>query len=258
LSFIAGGLSSISGIGGSGIIVPLLQIVGHFPVSVAVTISKAMVFGMSLSNSIILFQKKIPNTNVPMINYDLAMLFTPSILLGTILGVLFVIIIPDVVLLILLLILLTLTGIRTIVNAVNMFKAENNTNQEIQYEHMIEEDKKKFSIGKLFIKIGVIFITWIIILLTTMLKGGTGFKSLIGVKVCSTEYWILKFSNFPIIFLVMALTGLYLWNSSKNTVVEGYSKKFYEIYWDVKKVVLIPLLGFVSGVLSTALGNLFN
>jgi uncharacterized membrane protein YfcA len=120
----AGALASISGIGGSAILVPMLQIVGQFPLSVAITISKATVFGMSVTNMFVLVRKTHPGTDIPLINYAVSSIFVPSVLLGILIGVLLILVMPEIILLAALMLILAPTGIRTLWQAVVMWRKE--------------------------------------------------------------------------------------------------------------------------------------
>ena len=79
---------------------------------------------MSLSNSLILMFQTLPNTNIPLISYDIAMIFSPSILFGTLVGILLILVLPDIFLLMMLLIILPATGIRTVYSAVLLWREE--------------------------------------------------------------------------------------------------------------------------------------
>lgn len=259
MAWLSGSLASISGIGGSAILVPMLQIVGQFPLSVAITISKATVFGMSLTNMFILVRKTHPGTDIPVINYSISLIFVPSVLLGISLGVLLILVLPEVALLLSLMLILPPTGIRTLIQAVSMFQRENTEGhkqeEESRYSMLTEEDKQSHDHREQYMQIGIISIAWVTLLVVTLLKGGHGTGSLVGIKTCSDWYWILYSMNFPIIGALITACCIYLYVQDRiRSSKEGYIRKFYEFQWTVKRTILLPIWSFISGILSTALG----
>lgn len=89
LSFVAGAISSAGGIGGGGLFIPILTIVAGQDVKTASTYSAFMVTGGSVANvaAYTLSRKRL-------IDYDIALLCQPSLLLGVSCGVVLNVVFP--------------------------------------------------------------------------------------------------------------------------------------------------------------------
>ncbi|KAG2382157.1 hypothetical protein C9374_005359 [Naegleria lovaniensis] len=123
-SFLGSVLASVAGIGGGGVIVPLLEAAGQFPPQLAVPISKTMIFGAAISNFIALSLKRHPHADRPLINYDVTLLLQPMSLIGVLVGVLFNTMFPAWLMVLLSAIILTIMTITTTIRAVQMWKSE--------------------------------------------------------------------------------------------------------------------------------------
>lgn len=254
IAFLLGGFSSISGIGGSALLVPVLQVIGRFDITSSISISKAMVFGMSFVTVILIWKKTVPGSNTPLIDFRLASVFAPTVLLGTISGVVLILVIPEIVLLCMLLIILPLTGIRTLLNGIVQYRKENldmSKEQGTEYQKIAQEETPALeeSTMPVWSNIFLIFVVWVGVILLAIFQGGFGAKSIVGVKTCSPWYWAILSFNFPwILSFVLAASIFYY--CRENTV----PSKEKEFKFTIKNLILLPILSFISGLLSTALG----
>lgn len=247
-----GGLSSISGIGGSAIFVPLLQVVGGFDITSAISISKSMVLGTSFVTILIVWRKKLPGTNIPLIDFRLLSIFTPMILLGTISGVLIILVTPEILLLVLLMIVLPLSGFRTVMNGIKMYKKENAEiaqTVEVELQKVETEEPERVNNMPIIGNIVLILIVWIGVIFIALLQGGFGNPSIIGVRLCSKEYWVLLSLNFPWILSIVAMASFYYYKREQSIPSDEKQFKF-----TIKNLILLPILSFFSGLLSTSLG----
>ncbi|PUZ70395.1 hypothetical protein GQ55_2G226800 [Panicum hallii var. hallii] len=79
----------LGGVGGGGIFVPMLAlIIGFDPKSYA-AMSKCMIMGASVSTVYYNLKLKHPTLDMPLIDYDLALLMQPMLMLGVSIGVIF-------------------------------------------------------------------------------------------------------------------------------------------------------------------------
>ncbi|KAL4512562.1 hypothetical protein ABPG72_020399 [Tetrahymena utriculariae] len=92
------GLANVGGLGGGIIKVPILVIILNFSVKEATFLSYPILLGGVLSNVILLIFQRHPKKDKPIIDFDLALILVPTILLGTVLGVLMNIIISEIIL----------------------------------------------------------------------------------------------------------------------------------------------------------------
>uniref|UniRef100_A0A7S4NPF3 Uncharacterized protein n=1 Tax=Guillardia theta TaxID=55529 RepID=A0A7S4NPF3_GUITH len=87
LTFCASALGAAGGIGGGGIMVPLLVSVGGFSVHHAIPLTQATVLGASIMNLIYNVRKRNPVLDRPLIDYNTALILEVTTLLGTVIGV---------------------------------------------------------------------------------------------------------------------------------------------------------------------------
>jgi uncharacterized membrane protein YfcA len=170
--------SSVSGIGGSGILIPLFQVIGWFEFLVSVGLAKVVVFGMSIMNVLILVFKKIPNTNMSLINYELSILVIPFVVAGSYLGVLLNFVLPDILKVVVLTLILSYSGYRSIKSSCQMKKE--------QEEYQLIQGEVMSSIWGPITSTPFLAIIWIISVVFIIFKGGNSFQSVIGVQLCST------------------------------------------------------------------------
>jgi uncharacterized membrane protein YfcA len=87
LIFIGSALSNAGGIGGGGLLIPILILVLKFETKEAIPISKLMIFTGSLTAFIMGLSNKHPFREAIALDYNIAGLLVPMLLFGTIVGV---------------------------------------------------------------------------------------------------------------------------------------------------------------------------
>ncbi|EDQ89896.1 uncharacterized protein MONBRDRAFT_7612 [Monosiga brevicollis MX1] len=115
--FIFLALASAGGIGGGGIIVPMLLVVGDFPTYYAIPLSVTAIVGGSIVRFIMQVQRKHPNPKVAhrqLINYPMVLLLLPMALAGTVIGVLLNSVAPNWLILATIFLVLTYTSFKTL------------------------------------------------------------------------------------------------------------------------------------------------
>lgn len=100
------GLSVISGIGGGGIVVPLLMIFYNMPTKKAVAISGFTILLGSAVRYVTTLKSRHPNKDATCIEYSIVNIMLPNVLLGSITGVFINQIMPEIILQVSLMILL--------------------------------------------------------------------------------------------------------------------------------------------------------
>ena len=95
LCFIAASISSAVGIGGGELFVPILTIVGGLKLKTASTFSAFMVAGGSVSNILCTMVINCIHGSKSLIDFDIALLPEPCLLLGVSIGVICNIIFPE-------------------------------------------------------------------------------------------------------------------------------------------------------------------
>ena len=108
LGFVFSLSSILSAVAGAGVFVfPLLILVLNFSVQKAAPLSVAMAFFVLVVRTILVLPDKSPYRNKPIINYNIALVFTPPILIGSIFGSMINVVSSAVLILVILVIVMT-------------------------------------------------------------------------------------------------------------------------------------------------------
>ncbi|KAE9585419.1 putative transmembrane protein TauE [Lupinus albus] len=87
IGFLGSAFGTVGGVGGGGIFVPMLTLIIGFDTKSAAAFSKCMIMGASASSVWYNLRVSHPTKEVPILDYDLALLFQPMLMLGITLGV---------------------------------------------------------------------------------------------------------------------------------------------------------------------------
>jgi uncharacterized membrane protein YfcA len=117
-------IAASGGIGGGGIIVPLLILVFGFSPKKAIPLSNFTILGSSLMNMLMNLSKRHPHADRPLIDWNLIMVMEPLTVGGAVCGTFLSKVLPDLVLTIMLVVLLALTAHRTLKKGVAQFQKE--------------------------------------------------------------------------------------------------------------------------------------
>ncbi|KAG6501192.1 hypothetical protein ZIOFF_041065 [Zingiber officinale] len=95
IGFLGSAFGSVGGVGGGGIYVPMLTLIIGFDAKSSTAISKCMIMGAAGSTVCYNLKLRHPTLDLPIIDYDLALLFQPMLMLGISIGVAFNVIFAD-------------------------------------------------------------------------------------------------------------------------------------------------------------------
>jgi len=123
---IGSALSNAGGIGGGGLLIPILLLVLKFYTHEAIPISKLMIFTGAFTSFILGFRQKHPFRNSITIDYNIPLLLVPMLLFGTMVGVTLNKVTPPWLILISLTAVLIINTYKTLKKGVNLYKEENN------------------------------------------------------------------------------------------------------------------------------------
>ncbi|KAJ9559180.1 hypothetical protein OSB04_013794 [Centaurea solstitialis] len=124
IGFCGGAFGSIGGVGGGGIFVPMLTLIIGFDPKSATAVSKCMVMGAAASTAFYNLKLRHPTLDMPIIDYDLALLIQPMLMLGISIGVVLNLIFADWMVTVLLIILFLGTSIKAFGKGVDTWKKE--------------------------------------------------------------------------------------------------------------------------------------
>lgn len=113
-----------------------------------------------------------------------------------------------------------------------------------------KQENRRFSI----ITWLLLLIAWSIVFVLSLLRGGKGRQSIIGVKNCSSLFWILSAIQYPVLLSFSALASIYLHYSHRRKVSLDYQFAEGDIRWTLKNTTTIPFLFFVAGIVAGMLG----
>ncbi|THG22750.1 hypothetical protein TEA_022745 [Camellia sinensis var. sinensis] len=124
VGFLGAALGSVGGVGGGGIFVPMLSLIIGFDPKSSTAISKCMIMGAAGSTVYYNLRLRHPTLDMPLIDYDLAMLFQPMLMLGISIGVAFNVIFADWMVTVLLIILFIGTSTKALFKGIETWNKE--------------------------------------------------------------------------------------------------------------------------------------
>lgn len=124
LVFVAGALCAAVGLGGGGLFIAIFVVAAGMTSHAAVPLSFWAVFGVSTGSFFVLMRQRHPKRDRPSIDYLLCLVMEPLTLLGAVFGVLLNATFPDVIITIMLVLVLAVSGWRTVVKGLSLYKTE--------------------------------------------------------------------------------------------------------------------------------------
>ncbi|KAF8117703.1 hypothetical protein N665_0008s0057 [Sinapis alba] len=216
LSFIAASISSAGGIGGGGLYVPIMTIVAGLDLKTASSFSAFMVTGGSIANvGSNLFVRNPKAGGKTMIDFDLALLLEPCMLLGVSVGVICNLVFPNWLITSLFAVFLAWSTVKTFGNGVYYWRLETEMvkiresrrvgeDDEDEDESEIEsvklpllggyERRKRFP----WMKLGVLVIIWLSYFAVYLLRGNKYGEGIISIEPCGITYWLLSSTQIPL------------------------------------------------------------
>ena len=223
-SFIAvlvSGLANSGGIGGGTLLTSLMLTLFNYSTNKSISIVYCMLFGASLGSFLSVCRMKDKDTKKPLINYDVALICLPLMLLGTNLGMILSRSLPSILTLIGMVIVNSIILKKTFVRAVKEYNLETQhknmgsisplrkknqeNNQGLEMltfndasEYYLIQENPSFYNSILnerhllpMDKIKEILYLVGILMLLTLIRGSSTTPSLIGISYCSFNYWIV-------------------------------------------------------------------
>ncbi|ESQ52288.1 hypothetical protein EUTSA_v10016620mg [Eutrema salsugineum] len=272
IAFLGSACGTVGGVGGGGIFVPMLTLILGFDTKSAAAISKCMIMGASASSVWYNVRVRHPTKEVPILDYDLALLFQPMLLLGITVGVSLSVVFPYWLITVLIIILFVGTSARSFFKGIEMWKEETLLKNEIakqqqgstvnsrgellidtEYEPLYpREEKSELEIIRSNLKwkrLLLLVTVWLAFLLIQVIKNE--------IKVCSTLYWVLFILQFPVALAVFGFEAVRLITENKKRQSDGNTESICEatIEWTPLSLIFCALCGLVGGVVGGLLGS---
>jgi hypothetical protein len=124
LVILVAALASLSGVGGGGIVVPIIAFLLGTGVKFASPISSTAIMGAAVGKNIVSLMRRHPVLVRPLIHFDLAVLLETMLTLGTIIGVVLFTILPEVAIVIILLLVLGYSGVDALLSGLRKYREE--------------------------------------------------------------------------------------------------------------------------------------
>ncbi|KAL5156597.1 Sulfite exporter TauE/SafE family protein 3 [Glycine soja] len=242
IGFVGSAFGTVGGVGGGGIFVTMLSLIIGFDAKSATAISKCMITGGAAATVFYNLRQKHPTLDMPVIDYDLALLFQPVLVLGISIGVAF--------------------------NETARQSQFNGTERtaEVAYEPLPggpntsnhKEPKKSKETGSILENVrwkalGVLFTVWVLILASEIAKSHT--------TTCSVEYWVLnllqvhefassKSHNVPVALGATSYQAVLLYTGKRVIASKGDQRT----QWRAHQLIMYCSCGICAGIVGGLLG----
>ncbi|KAK9058859.1 hypothetical protein SSX86_023703 [Deinandra increscens subsp. villosa] len=277
IGFCGAAFGSVGGVGGGGIFVPMLTLIIGFDAKSATAMSKCMIMGAAASTVYYNLKLRHPTLDMPIIDYDLALLIQPMLMLGISIGVAFNVIFADWMVTVLLIVLFIGTSTKAFFRGVETWKKETIMKKLFNFRRLLsawrtmvglfnsaEAEYKVLPGGPsngsttrpertlrtevpilenvCWKELGLLVFVWIAFL---GLQIGKNYTS-----TCSTWYWVLNLSQIPISFGVSGYEAVSLHKGTRIISSMGDSASNLSI----GQLVLYCSCGVLAGLVGGLLG----
>ncbi|KAL9244638.1 hypothetical protein vseg_018396 [Gypsophila vaccaria] len=258
IGFFGAAFGSVGGVGGGGIFVPMLTLIIGFDSKSSTAISKCMIMGAAISTVYYNLKQRHPTLDMPVIDYDLALLFQPMLVLGVSIGVAFNVIFADWMITVLLIILFIFTSTKAFLRGVDTWKKETIMFKEAaqritdgdgnggDYKVLpaVPNKKQEVSIkdNVHWPQVGVLCSVWLAILGLEITQKYTA--------TCSIGYWMTNLLQIPVAVGASGYEAYMLYTGKRKLTSRGDE----EGNWKVHQLILYCFVGVCAGMVGGLLG----
>ncbi|XP_074589073.1 sulfite exporter TauE/SafE family protein 3-like [Curcuma longa] len=264
IGFLGSAFGSVGGVGGGGIYVPMLTLIIGFDPKSSTAISKCMIMGAAGSTVWYNLKLRHPTLDMPIIDYDLALLFQPMLMLGISIGVVFNVVFADWMVTILLIILFIGTSSKAFLRGVDTWKKETISKKEAamrkEADGRDEVEYKALPSGPgaaskalrtevpimenvCWKEFGLLCFVWVSFLILQVLKQYY-------TSTCSLWYWILNFLQIPVALGVSGYEAISLYKGRRIISSKGENGSNFTVL----QLVFYCSIGVLAGVVGGLLG----
>ncbi|XP_047152776.1 sulfite exporter TauE/SafE family protein 3-like [Vigna umbellata] len=260
IGFSGAALGSVGGVGGGGIFVPMLALIIGFDPKSSTAISKCMIMGASISTVYYNLRLRHPTLDMPLIDYDLALIFQPMLMLGISIGVICNVMFADWMVTVLLIILFVATSSKATYKGIDTWKKETIAKKEasklLQAEPEPGNDYKSIPSGptdSLFEEapllkniywkeLALLVYVWVAFFIVQIVKEYS--------KPCSIQFWVVNFLQVPIAVSVTLFEAIGLYKGTR--VIASKGKEI--THWKIHQICLYCSTGIMAGMVGGLLG----
>ena len=262
--FLAAGMSNASGLGGGLLFIPVLLLIMKFYPHEAIPISKIVIFAGAITSFFQNIKVKRPGRDVKALNYNLVIVNTSNLLLGTVFGVTLNKILPNTLILFLLCLLLFFNSYKTFKTFLKVYREENgeelqSMNSQIHSVSSRNNDinqpldqvdreiyKDKFILR--WDKLQFVLFPFLIMAILSILRESEM------ISKCSLIYWILVLLFIIIVlafdyFVIIHIEKEYNYRKMINF---PYDSK--DINWTRNTIMKLCFIGFLAGFIAGTIG----
>ncbi|KAB2055624.1 hypothetical protein ES319_A11G050000v1 [Gossypium barbadense] len=264
VGFLGAALGSVGGVGGGGIFVPMLTLIIGFDPKSSTAISKCMIMGAAGSTVYYNLRLRHPTLEMPLIDYDLALLFQPMLMLGISIGVTLNVMFADWMVTVLLILLFIGTSTKALFKGVDTWKKETVMKKEAA---RLEAEVSKLADGAVqdykmlpsgpstmpdddislihniyWKELSLLVYVWIGFLIVQIIKEY--------LQTCSVMYWIVNSLQIPIAASVTVFEAICLYKGRR--VIASKGKEITN--WKIYQILIYCSCGIIAGMVGGLLG----
>ncbi|CAO1944807.1 unnamed protein product, partial [Urochloa humidicola] len=266
LSFLAASVSSAGGVGGGSLFLPILNLVAGLSLKRATAFSSFMVTGGAASN--VLYNLACAGGGGrQLIDYDIALLFQPCLLLGVSIGVVCNVMFPEWLITALFSFFLAFCTAKTCRAGLKIWRSETccgagaQSNKEPLLMPRAGSDAEGASgggndgaAGFPWKDVALLVMVWLCFFALHVLIGDKHGKGVMKIKPCGVAYWLITFFQLP---AAVAFTGYIIYAKRKKHVVHSQEDGKVDpvgATMETLPSLTFPLAAFVTGALSGLFG----
>ncbi|CAN6588877.1 unnamed protein product [Malus baccata var. baccata] len=269
IGFIGAAFGTVGGVGGGGIFVPMLTLIIGFDEKSSTAISNCMITGGAAATVFYNLRLRHPTLDLPIIDYDLALLVQPMLMLGISIGVSFNVIFANWMITVLLMIFFIGTSTKAFLKGVETWKKEtilikevarlmqsngSSSDDEVEYRPLASgpssvlatKESKRIEVSIMenvyWKELLLLVAVWVIILALQIVKNYT--------TTCSAEYWVLNLLQIPVALGVSTYEAVNLYKGHR--VIESMEESGTD--WKVHQIFLYCGGGITAGIVGGLLG----
>ncbi|XP_050286174.1 sulfite exporter TauE/SafE family protein 3-like isoform X3 [Quercus robur] len=267
IGFFGAAFGSVGGVGGGGIFVPMLTLIIGFDQKSSTALSKCMIMGGAAATVFYNLRQRHPTLDLPIIDYNLALLFQPMLVLGISIGVSFNVIFAEWMITVLLIIIFIVMSTKAFLKGVETWKKETITKKEAAQRlqsndvelrplpegqsndaHTETKDSKKSEVQVSILEniywkeLGIIVAVWVVVLALQIAKNYT--------TTCSVPYWILNLLQIPVTVGATSYEAVGLYKGGRVIASRGEAGTNLRLH----QLVLYCVCGIVAGIIGGLLG----
>ncbi|XAR70875.1 hypothetical protein NMG60_11027909 [Bertholletia excelsa] len=270
IGFGGAAFGSVGGVGGGGIFVPMLSLIVGFDPKSAAAMSKCMIMGAAASSVYYNLGLRHPTLDMPLIDYDLALLVQPMLMLGISIGVAFNVIFADWMVTVLLIVLFVGTSTKAFFKGVDTWKKETimkkeagkhleataNGQEAAEYKllpggptNTNQEQSKDSAAPEIRIienvcwkELGLLVFVWLAFLGLQIAKSHA--------STCSTAYWVLNLLQVPVSIGVTLYEAISLYKGRRVISSGGETGS----NWKIHQLMMYCSFGVLAGIVGGLLG----